>query len=63
MPLLSFEHLVCRFGEIMAWHCLFEIEKAAGLRTGQFERAEDPEARLAYAQQLQDMARLTQMAA
>ena len=62
MPLLSFDNLVCRFGEVLAWHFLTEIEKASGIHPRQFWGA-DPETRLAHAQHIQDMARTAQVAA
>ncbi|MER2520574.1 MAG: hypothetical protein ABTQ34_07795 [Bdellovibrionales bacterium] len=55
MPLLSFENLVERFGEIMAWHCLAEIEKAAGLSDRSICQG-DPETRFTRACQIQDSA-------
>ena len=49
---VTFRDLTARFGELAAWHYLAEIEKAAGIapRHG----LADPEARLAYACDLQD---------
>lgn len=53
MSLLSFDNLVCRFGEVIAWYYLAEIEKAAGIATIQsFDL--DPETRLTNALQAQD---------
>jgi len=48
----TYADLVARQGEMLAWHILAEIEKAAGIRP-QTESA-DAEARLAYALWLQD---------
>jgi len=62
MALLSFDNLVYRFGEAIAWHCLFEIEKASGIRSNQSGK-DDPEARLAYALHIQDTAHPAQIAA
>lgn len=28
----NFDQLIDRFGEVVAWHCLAEIEKASGIR-------------------------------
>lgn len=55
MPLLSFDNLVCRFGEVIAWHCLIEIERAAGIRPC-LSYSANPECRLAHALSLQDAA-------
>lgn len=49
---LNFNALVERFGETVAWHCLVEIEKAANLKP-RYDIS-DPEARLAYALNVQD---------
>ena len=62
MSLLSFDNLCCRFGEVVAWHYLAEIEKAAGLRPHQ-SYGISPETRLAYALSLQDAKRLEVTAA
>lgn|GEM_PF-1354587 len=51
MP-LNFNELYKKLGEVGAWHCLAEIERAAGLKP-QYENA-DPEARLARALRTQD---------
>ncbi len=51
MP-LNFNALVDRFGEVCAWHCLAEIEKAARLKPQ--SGIDDPEARLAQALRAQD---------
>lgn len=52
MPTLNFDQLVTRYGEIMAWHCLAEIERAALLKPQQ--EVADPEIRLAHALRAQD---------
>ena len=62
MSNLHFDALVERFGEISAWQYLAEIEKAAGIHPRQSWGA-DPEARLAHALHIQDMARTAQVAA
>ncbi len=51
----SFSQLADRFGEVIAWHCLTEIERASGMRP-QWQIA-DPEMRLANALRAQDAAR------
>jgi len=51
MP-LNFNALIERLGEVAAWHCLAEIERAARLKP-QYDM-DDPEARLAYALRAQD---------
>jgi hypothetical protein len=51
--MFKFHDLVKRHGEILAWHYLAEIERAAGIRPQ--HSVADPEARLAHACFLQDM--------
>ena len=62
MTLISFDNLVCHFGEVLAWHYLAEIEKASGILPRQ-SWGSDPETRLAHAQHIQDMARTSCVAA
>ncbi len=50
---LNFNALIERLGEVDAWHCLAEIEKAARLKP-QYDN-DDPEARLAHALRAQDV--------
>jgi hypothetical protein len=52
MPTFNFHQLVSRYGEVLAWQYLAEIERAASLPP-QHEN-DDPEARLAHAQRIQD---------
>lgn len=52
MPMFNFDQLVSRYGEIMAWQCLAEIEKAASIPPQQ--HIDDPEVRLARALRAQD---------
>jgi hypothetical protein len=52
MPTLNFDQLVSRYGELLAWQCLAEIERAALLRPQQ--EIADPEIRLANALRRQD---------
>jgi hypothetical protein len=52
MPTLNFDQLVSRYGELLAWQCLAEIERAARLRPQQ--EIADPEIRLANALRTQD---------
>lgn len=55
MSLLSFDNLSAHFGEVVAWHCLVEIEKAAGIASCQsFDLP--PETRLLNALRAQDNA-------
>lgn len=54
MSILSFELLVGRFGEVFAWQCLAEIEKAAGIISFHGDTL-DPEFRLSHACWTQDM--------
>ena len=49
---LKFDHLVDRFGEVIAWHCLAEIERAAHIHPQR--SVADPEMRLANALRIQD---------
>lgn len=49
---LNFNELYKKLGEVGAWHCLAEIERAAGLKP-QYDNS-DPEARLARALRAQD---------
>lgn len=55
MPTFNFDQLVSRYGELMAWQCLAEIERAAFLHPQQ--HIDDPETRLANALQAQDSLR------
>jgi len=48
----TYADLVTSRGEMLAWHILAEIEKAAGIKPQMW--SSDPEARLAYALWLQD---------
>lgn len=48
----TFGHLVDRFGEVLAWQYLHEIEKASHIRHPEFI---DPETRLANAIRKQDV--------
>lgn len=48
----TFEQLISRFGEIMAWHFLLEIEQAAGIKS--LASYVDPEVRLKKALCAQD---------
>ena len=59
---VTFDNLAVRFGEVLAWHYLVEIEKASGIRPRQ-SWGSDPETRLAHALHVQDMARTAQVAA
>lgn len=52
MPTFNFEQLVSRYGDVLAWEYLAEIERAASLPPQQ--HIDDPEIRLAYALQVQD---------
>ncbi len=56
MPTFNFDQLVSRYGEILAWQYLAEIEKAAFLPSQQ--HIDDPEARLARALEIQDSLRV-----
>ncbi|MDR3560878.1 MAG: hypothetical protein P4N59_05495 [Negativicutes bacterium] len=51
--MLSFGELERRYGLSVAYQCLTEIEKAASIPSYQFYHV-DPEARLQYAQRVQD---------
>lgn len=53
MPPLSFEHLIERFGEPLAWRYLEEIEKASAILPPP-SLVLDPESRLAQACEKQD---------
>ena len=57
MTLISFDNLTAHYGEVFAWHCLVEIERAAGMRPNQFSNL-DPEMRLSIALRAQDSERL-----
>ncbi len=52
MPTFNFDQLVSRYGEVLAWHVLSEIERAASLWPQQ--HIDDPEVRLASALKAQD---------
>jgi hypothetical protein len=52
MPTFNFDQLVSRYGEVLAWQFLTEIERAASLRPQ--HHIDDPEIRLARAQEAQD---------
>lgn len=52
---LKFDHLVDRFGEVIAWHYLAEIERAARIQPQPL--ISDPEMRLANALCAQDALR------
>jgi type II secretory pathway component PulL len=52
MPQLTFNELIEKYGEINAWRFLAEIERAANIKPR--HSLADPEARLAYACDLQD---------
>jgi hypothetical protein len=56
MALLSFNILVARFGEAIAWQYLAEIEKAAQIASSHVYDT-DPETRLANALHAQDAMR------
>ena len=52
MPTFNFDQLVSRYGAVIAWYCLAEIEKAASLHPQR--EIDDPEIRLARALKAQD---------
>lgn len=58
---LTYETIVAQYGEIIAFQCLLEIEKAAGLRPDMGWGA-DPEVRLNRALMAQDYAYMCSLA-
>ncbi len=52
MAYFSFDYMIERFGEVLAWHYLAEIERAAHIRP--YGYGIDPEARLQRAFRAQD---------
>ncbi len=53
--MLSFSEMEVKFGGVVAYHCLAEIEKTANIASWQMAEM-DPETRLANAIRIQDAA-------